>query len=248
LLLGRSNDIPTGGSIPKSRARTGYQRELEEHRQRRVEWALRKKRREMLKEKRIFRESQRFILKTARRIDMEHNTYDSDDDRHVVPRKIGLLGERWEDEEMSDEPHGIPQGFEEGDYGEEVEEWVRIFRRAGRRLQVWSGARDLAVFNARVANGGARVVRPDQEIVNGGRPSNRKEKLIHTLLGMNETSTVASDTISVGQGKGRQASTTQVRGPRDLNDEITQDLLAERSDEDMDGEESGDGESDVDMD
>lgn len=234
---GRGGDMGVGGALPKARARTGYQRELEEHRQRRVEWALRKRRRVVLKEARQTREGGRWLLRAARRISGLPQAYDSeeDEDNEGYGGFAGLVGRRWVDEKQSD--GGVPAGYEAEDYGEEVETWTKVLKRTGRRLEVWCGDRDVAIYHARIhqAQISAHPAEPR-------RRTNGKRKKVRRL---------ESPQASVVEG-GRAAK--QPGRERDLNDEITQDLLAERSDEDMDDdsmEVDGDGdgeESDVDMD
>ena len=228
------SDPAGAGASTKARARTGYQRELEEHRQRRVEWALKKRRRQAINEARQTRQDGRWLLKAARRVNELPPTYDSEEDEEAGSFGFaGLLGRRWYGDESADTEAGfVPAGYEPDDYGEEVVSWAGLMRRTGRRLEVWSGDRDLAVYHARRLR---HQTAPDnfpaaasQHMPNG---TGRKRRL-HDSPG------------HPSMHGGRSAGI-------DLNDEITQDLLAERSDDDMDDEDSdeiGDGEdSDVDM-
>lgn len=241
-LAARSGEPGTSGSVPKSRARTGYQRELEEHRQRRVEWALRRRRRETLRVSRQLREGGRWLLRAARRISELPPTYDSDEEEENGGFGFaGLLGRRWLGENIESEHGGIPAGYEPDDQGEEAELWMNLVKRTGRRLDVWDGDRDVEVYKARLYRPPIAedpvLQAPAQPRTNGTRKKNRK---------------VESPVQSSVLGSGRGATCLQTG--RDLNDEITQDLLAERSDEDMEDDDSvgadGDGYdgSDVEMD
>jgi Ino eighty subunit 1 len=230
------SDPMSGGPTTKARARTGYQRELEEHRQRRVEWALRRRRKQAQKEARMLREGGRWLLRAARRISELPPTYDSEDESEAGgPGFAGMLGRRWFGDAADAGTDSSAAGLEADDFGEEVESWASIFRRTGRRLQVWGGDRDLAVYHARLhqhsSMADASATDPTQYLQNGAR---KKRRLDDDLA------------VPAGIENGRPA-----RG-RDLNDEITQDLLAERSDDDMEDEESDENgeldESDMDMD
>ncbi len=241
-LAARSGEPGTSGSVPKSRARTGYQRELEEHRQRRVEWALRRRRRETLRVSRQLREGGRWLLRAARRISELPPTYDSDEEEENGGFGFaGLLGRRWLGENIESEHGGIPAGYEPDDQGEEAELWMNLVKRTGRRLDVWDGDRDVEVYKARLYRPPIAedpvLQAPAQPRTNGTRKKNRKVE-----------SPVQSSVLGSGRGA------TGLQTGRDLNDEITQDLLAERSDEDMEDDDSvgadGDGYdgSDVEMD
>ena len=234
---------PTSGTLPKSRARTGYQRELEEHRQRRVEWALRRRRRRALKEARQIRQGGRWLLRAARRISELPPTYDSEEEEDNEGFGFaGLIGRRWLDDQLEPENGAIPPGYEVGDYGEEVETWMKVLRKTSRRLDVWSGDRDLEVYNARTRR---PHIAEDTVLETTAEPlTNGSRKKVRKIGSSAQMSTA---------GRGRGAVSVQTS--RDLNEEITQDLLAEHSDEDMEDDESasvdGDGEgeeSDVDMD
>jgi hypothetical protein len=231
---------PVGvGTNTKARARTGYQRELEEHRQRRVEWALRRRRKQALREARQARQGGRWLLQAARRISELPATYDSEEEEETGGIGFGgVLGRRWFGEDsVATETESFPVGYEPDDYGEEVESWAGMLRRTGRRLAVWSGDRDLAVYHARLHR---HQTAPDnfpastaQPVTNGtGKQRRTQESPAHPPV----------------TEAGRSVHSTRSAG-RDLNDEITQDLLAERSDDDMDDDDSdGDAEeSDVDM-
>jgi len=235
-LGGRAGHETSGasGTGTKARARTGYQRELEEHRIRRIEWALKKRRREALRQARQLRERGRWLLKTARRVSELQATYDSEEGEEVngAPGFGGLLGRRWTGEKLEGESDGVPAGFEEDDYGEEAEAWLKVFKRTRRRLEAWSGDKELAIYHA--------TVQRQQPRAATYRPSTKDSRLQDSRL----------------SGPSPLANVKAA----DLNEEITQDLLAERSDEEMGDDESVDGgegdveaggeaeESDVDMD
>ncbi|EXJ79383.1 hypothetical protein A1O3_08885 [Capronia epimyces CBS 606.96] len=242
---GRAGETLAGGSVTKSRARTGYQRELEEHRLRRVDWALRRRRRQALKEARQLREGGRWLLKAARRISELAPTYDSEEEEgNDGVGFAGLIARRWYGEDVEGHPGHVPPGYEPDDNGEEAETWTKVLKRAGRRLEVWGGDRDVAVFNARVQQRQQVLEEhvapePVRAAANGTRKKPRKR----------EPPVRVNNLVS---GRASKATRTS---EQDLNDEITQDLLAERSDEDMGDDESveldGDGdaeESDMEMD
>ncbi|EXJ59361.1 uncharacterized protein A1O5_12242 [Cladophialophora psammophila CBS 110553] len=242
-VLGGRHEPAAGGTGTKAKPRTGYQRELEEHRQRRVEWSLRRRRRQALKEARQLREGCRWLLKVARRVSELPPTYDSEEEEETGGTGFaGLLGHRWHGESVDPEAGPVPVGYEPDDYGEEVETWTKVLRKTGRRLEVWGGDRDLAVYHARLQRHQAAednlTAAPSRPLTNGTRKKRRARE-----------SPARQSVPEVV----RSAQSTRARG-RDLNDEITQDLLAERSDEDMDDDDShadGDGEgeeSDLDMD
>ncbi|KAJ9606483.1 hypothetical protein H2200_009444 [Cladophialophora chaetospira] len=238
------NDPMGGATGTKARARTGYQRELEEHRQRRVDWALRRRRRQAIKQSRQIRQGGRWLLKAARRINELPPTYDSEEEEETGGFGFaGLLGRRVYGDSGADVEAGpLPVGHEPDDHGEEAEAWAGIFRRTGRRLQLWGGDRDVNIYHARIHR---------------HQPAPNTFPAAHSLPVTNgvgkkhrmHDSPAHPSSVEVGRaGQGARSA------GRDLNDEITQDLLAERSDDDMDDEDSDpngdvDGEeSDVDMD
>ncbi|KAH0842618.1 hypothetical protein AYO21_08022 [Fonsecaea monophora] len=242
-VIGGRPEPAAGGTGTKARARTGYQRELEEHRQRRVEWALRRRRRQALQEARQLREGCRWLLQAARRVSELPPTYDSEEEEEAGESGFaGVLGRRWH----GDEPESghVPVGYEPDDHGEEVETWTKVLRKTGRRLEVWGGDRDLAVYHARLqqrhqaAAEDNLTAAPSRPLTNGTRKKRRPRE-----------SPAQQSLPEVA----RPTPPTRTGG-RDLNDEITQDLLAERSDEDMDDDDSradvdGEGdESDMDVD
>ncbi|EXJ96196.1 hypothetical protein A1O1_01322 [Capronia coronata CBS 617.96] len=239
-VMGRAGEPAAGGSVTKSRARTGYQRELEEHRQRRVEWALRRRRRQALKEARQMREGGRWLLKAARRIGELPPTYDSEEEESAGGVGFpGLLAHRWYGDYVENQPGGVPPGYEPDDFGEEADTWTRAFRRASRRLEAWGGDRTHTQRRQLVMEEQIAATPPARAAGNGTRKKPQKRAS-------------AVRVKNVDSGRGGKATRTS---NQDLNDEITQDLLAERSDEDMGDDESvendgdGDGEeSDVDMD
>lgn len=237
---GRFNETPSGGIMIKSRARTGYQRELEEHRMRRVEWALRRRRRDTYKNLGRTREGERWLLKAARRISELPPTYDSEEEEENGGIGLaGILARRWNDEQRAEgDPGAVPAGYEPEDYGEEADVWTRLTKRTARRLELWGGDRDMTVYSARpsrmpqpIADDVARVPAP-RPITNGStrKSTNRRR----------ERSVDVGPTAATPTGNAMKGTITvkspELRSGRDLNDEITQDLLAERSDEDMDGE------------
>ena len=190
--LRRGEYMETPASMPKSRARTGYQRELEDHKNRRVEWLLGKRRREVLKRARQGRESGMWLLKAARRVSELPATYDSEDEDGGAFGIGGVMGRRWTKGALAEEDVR-PAGFEADDYGEEAENWVKVFKRAKRRLDVWSGDRDAEVYQMR-----QRAPQMEQ-----------------------------GDAMMLDEQERREVPSSK---------EIEDDLLAERSDEDMDDE------------
>lgn len=261
---GRFHETPSGGALTKSRARTGYQRELEEHRMRRVEWALRRRRRDAYKVLEQAREGERWLLKAARRISELPPTYDSEEEEENGGIGFaGILARRWNDEQrVEGEPGGIPAGYEPEDYGEEAEVWTRLTRRTARRLELWGGDRDMTVYSVRPQRM-PQPVSDDNIQVPASRPitngSTRKSTNRRRERSIDVGPPAATPAGSTAKGTITLKS-PGARSGRDLNDEITQDLLAERSDEDMDREgdasaddvdvdpENGREESDVEMD
>lgn len=259
---GRFHETPSGGTLTKSRARTGYQRELEEHRMRRVEWALRRRRRDAYKVLEQAREGERWLLKAARRISELPPTYDSEEEEENGGIGFaGILARRWNDEQrVEGEPGGIPAGYEPEDYGEEAEVWTRVTRRTARRLELWGGDRDMTVYSVRPQRM-PRPVSDDNIQVPASRPitngSTRKSTNRRRERSIDVGPPAATPVGSAAKGTIALKS-PGARSGRDLNDEITQDLLAERSDEDMDREgdasaddvdpENGREDSDIEMD
>ncbi|RVX68564.1 hypothetical protein B0A52_07988 [Exophiala mesophila] len=246
LSLGRTNETPlAGATITKSRARTGYQRELEEHRMRRVEWALRRHRRKLLREARALREDERWLIKTTRRLTELPGTYDSEEEEEAGGIGLaGLLAKRWDAELVEGESAGMPAGYEPDDLGEEAETWTKILKRSRRRLDRWGGISEFTAYTAHVAGPLDVDVLPPPPPSKGGSNGARKVS--------KKRPRPREDREPVHNIAPPSPEARSSRRHRDLNDEITQDLLAERSDDEMDGEDYGDGygdaESDVDMD
>ena len=226
MTMGRSE--PMGGvSGTKARARTGYQRELEEHRQRRVEWALRRQRRSAFREARQIREGGRWLLRAARRVNELPPTYDSEDEEDAEDSGFaGLLGRRWPGTNVDNEVGFLPVGYEPDDYGEEAETWKNILRKTGRRLEVWGGDRDLSLYHEHLRRLQAA---PDNLAIAASRPftNGARKRRRHHESPMYPSLRGAGGLAAAARGVGR-----------DLNDEITQDLLAERSDDDLDEDDS----------
>jgi len=245
----RLNDTPSGGTLIKSRARTGYQRELEEHRMRRVEWALRRRRREAYKQLEQAREGERWLLKAARRISELPPTYDSEEEEeNGAVGFAGVLARRWNGEPVEGEPGGIPSGYEPEDYGEEAELWTKVLRRTARRLELWSGDRDVTTYTVRVPKHPKAVVEETVRVASGRATTNGSTRKVAPRR--REPSVELNAPIATPVGSTAKGTITikppETRSGRDLNDEITQDLLAERSDDEMDGENDG-SPNDVDL-
>jgi len=273
---------PTPGlmtSTSKSRARTGYQRELEHHKQRRVDWLVNKKRRGALKEQREKRENQpcSWLLRAAYRIESLDATYDSDEDETAL-YGLSMLGPEQQHGTglggiitskkpsyllfSSDRGNNAEQTKKEKDdaatdavvvngqanketttqtidldddpLAEESEQWKRTFQRASRRLFTWSGEKDYTIYlNAVAAR--ANPVAPTTSsypniTVSKTRPLSRGDE------------SMAMPASSIANSTPRKHETR-----KSLDDEITQDLLAERSADEGD-EEDDDGEEDIDAD
>lgn len=234
--------------MTKSRARTGYQRELEEHRMRRVEWALRRQRRFLLRETRGLRDGERWLIKATRRLTELPGTYDSEEEEESGGIGLaGLLAKRWDADQVEGESAGIPAGYEPDDLGEEAETWAKLLKRSRRRLDRWDGNSNFSVYNTHASRSLDVDLLPppppSKGATNGARKVSKKRP--RPREGRERVQNVAPASPEARSSR---------RQHRDLNDEITQDLLAERSDEEMDGEDYpdgdgyGDGESDVDMD
>ncbi|RMD44357.1 hypothetical protein DV735_g789, partial [Chaetothyriales sp. CBS 134920] len=130
-------DGPTPAHKP--RARTVYQRELEEHKAKRIEWALRRRRRASLKQAKELRERTDLLIRAARRILELPTTYDSEEEGDFANFGLGgILGRRWATPRDGAD-NAIPAGYEEDDWGEEAESWKRVMQRTSRRLESWAG-------------------------------------------------------------------------------------------------------------
>ncbi|RMZ80632.1 hypothetical protein DV738_g2619, partial [Chaetothyriales sp. CBS 135597] len=186
---GKNESESTRGDGPtpahKPRARTLYQRELEEHKAKRIEWALRRRRRASLKQAKELRERTDLLIRTARRILELPTTYDSEEEGDGTGFGLGgILGRRWATPRDGGDHTTIPAGYEEDDWGEEAESWKRAIQRTSRRLEAWAGDSNIQ-----------RVLAP--------------AKSSRTVI-----------------------PTTTPKSKKEMDEQITQDLLAERSDDD----------------
>src|SRR5262249_10235919 len=151
-----------GSTAPKSRARTGYQRELEEHKQRRIDWLINKKRKEALKEQRLKREKAEpnWLIRDMYRISQLDTSYDSEEDETAIfgylqirdaqcPTRthdgtglggilpVKRMGDASKDENARPESamgQSIQDAGLNDDLGEEAEHWKKIINRTSRRL------------------------------------------------------------------------------------------------------------------
>lgn len=272
-----TNLSTTGGHAAntKSRARTGYQRELEHHKQRRVDWLVAKKRRAALKEQREKRERQpcSWLLRAANRIENLDATYDSEEDDSAVSG-MGMLGlqqrgaglggvissrkishlplpaektetkdkddaDATEDATTNGQSNSILEDLDEDPLAEELEHWKRIFQRATRRLITWSGDKDHNLYQ-RTLNARAN---PVAQITNA-YPGVSASKIRPLSRGDGSVS-MAMPASSIANSTPRKRESR-----KSLDDEITQDLLAERSadegdeeDEEMEDDVDGDGDT-----
>ncbi|KPI46024.1 Ino eighty subunit 1 [Cyphellophora attinorum] len=192
------------GIPSKPRARTGYQRELEDHKQKRVEWALRRRRKNMLASP-IFNQDTRLILRTARRVQNLEPTYDSEEevDRATKTPAIGGLTHRTPG--GLDRPFRAPPGFDINkydaeDWGGEAESWLKATTRMRRRLDVWDGDRDVRI---------------------------RRDILNHNV-------TAKHMPYKVPGSAAAPAQRANPRSKQEMDAQIEEDLLAERSDNDED--------------
>lgn len=254
---------PPGPGLPmqtKSRARTGYQRELENHKQSRILWLVNKKRHAILKDKRVERQRRELLVESwlllaAERIANLDTMYDSEEDdaaghglsllgltdrvfHHgtglggVVPDK-NELAERRQRPQNEDAVGSRPASDEqllEEDVGEDADNWVRVLRRTQRRLDCWSGDRD------RTRHLSAQSGAIEQSLPGLPRSSNnQRPQDIHE-----ETANPprAPPRRSGAQGSSKRATIISNRNtmPRkkQLEQEIMSDILAERSDHDSD--------------
>ena len=212
----------TPATAPKPRARTHYQRELEEHKNKRIDWAVRRRRKLWMENEKHRRDQHRWLLQAARRINELDATYDSEDDDTNADMYAmgGVHGKKHPKLVDADD---LYESVEPEDYGEESEMWLKVLKRTRSRLEVWDGMRDVGVYNARMMR------RNPNGVSMGDTP---RKAMPHPATG-------------VVDGKTKQ----------EIDQMITADLLAERSDESMADEESAieaDREeeegSDVDMD
>jgi hypothetical protein len=230
------SDISTipAGAAHKPRARTHYQRELEEHKQRRIEWALRRKRRKVLQKAQDIREKSRWLLRAAKRISELDPTYDSEDEggNGTEPTFLGgLLGNRvtTSDDVADQEGASLAGSREADDWGEEAEHWLKIINRTKRRLNVWSGDNDIAAYTARLARGSGpgpalRSAHPE--------PAAKDRAVRDSVVGPMDFG------VGTGAGAGVGVGASAAKQKQHLDAEIAEDLLAERSDDE--DEEMGD--------
>ncbi|KAJ9655208.1 hypothetical protein H2198_005904 [Neophaeococcomyces mojaviensis] len=261
-----------GPSTAKSRARTGYQRELESHRQKRIDWLVNKKRRETLKaqhEKRVRTTPYSWLLCAAQRISTLDATYDSDEDDSghtglsllgipdhgsglggIIPRgkstSATLRSEATVDGVKKEKDENttavadltVHANNSEDDCGEEVEHWKRILLRTQRRLETWSGDKDYAAYLAYKNRYDERRAPPRHRPATGDLSS----KLVRPRGLSGDESIPPSSVVGSTPRKHRHERR------KSLDDEITQDLLAERSADEGDEEpEVEDDDGDVTM-
>ena len=142
--------VPAAASKP--RARTGYQRELEEHKQKRVEWALRRKRKDLLAQ--TIQRPTNFILSTARRVQDLEPTFDSEEEMEgVSSTALGGLTARVFFSDPREMGRERPRQYDKEDWGAESEGWLRAVKRVRRRMEVWDGDRDLKIRHALSSRG-----------------------------------------------------------------------------------------------
>lgn len=187
------------GVQSKPRARTGYQRELEEHKQKRVEWALRRRRKNMLEQSSLTQRT-RLILSTARRVQNLEPTYDSEEevDINISSPAIGGLTSRVY---VGDPRETDIRRYDAEDWGGEGERWLKAAKRMRRRMDIWDGDRDVQVRRA---------------IIN--RSNARQKHFPYRMPG----STAAP------------ARRADPKSKQEMDAQIEEDLLAERSDNDED--------------
>ena len=202
----KSHETPT--TAPKPRARTHYQRELEEHKNKRIDWAVRRRRKLLMETEKHRRDQHRWLLQAARRINELDATYDSEEEDMTGDMYAmgGIHGKKYS--KLMDD-NGFDENVEPEDYGEESEMWLKVLKRTRRRLNVWDGQRDIGVYNARIST---RYPGAINGVPAGDTP---RKAMPHPVTG-------------VVDGKTKQ----------EIDQMITADLLAERSDESMADEES----------
>lgn len=240
----------------RSRARTGYQRELEQHKQRRVDWLVNKRRRQALRQQKARRlqSDASWLLRDLYRIGQLPELYDSEDDESAatgIPmlgfqglqtRGTGLGGiislkknagmpaisrdkssdSRYDDKgnflgNMTVRENDKDDDDLEDHLGEEAESWHRIFLRTQRRLFTWSGDKDYAALLNRQREE-QRLAMPQQRY--------------HPVMINNLHAT------TFGNSSHKRA---KHESKKSLEEEINEDLLAERSaDEADEDDEDGD--------
>ncbi|RMZ82832.1 hypothetical protein DV737_g1865, partial [Chaetothyriales sp. CBS 132003] len=212
-------DGPTPAHKP--RARTLYQRELEEHKAKRIEWALRRRRRVSLKQAREVRERTNLLIRAARRIQELPTTYDSEEEGDGASFGLGgILGRRWATP-RDDGDHTVPAGYEEDDWGEEAESWKKVIQRTSRRLKVWSGDSNVLVRKARVVplmtTADTATTMSRSSLTIDAAPTDITPRKRHPPPAKPSRTVIPA---------------TTPKSKKEMDEQITQDLLAERSDDD----------------
>ena len=166
--------LETPATAPKPRARTHYQRELEEHKNKRIDWAVRRRRKLWMENERRRRDQHQWLLQAARRINELDATYDSEEDDANLDMYAmgGVHGKKHPKLADADDPY---ESVEPEDYGEESEMWLKMLKRTRRRLEVWDGMRDVGVYNARMLRRNPNGVVNGRHTTKGdATPSNRR--------------------------------------------------------------------------
>ena len=218
----------------KPRARTHYQRELEEHKQKRIAWALNRHRQNVLDQARRVRVRSRWLLRAARRVADLDVTYDSEEEfeeggLHAIG---GLMGRRWAGPPDNAPYQEKPRELEIDDWGEEAEVWLGIMKRAKRRMETWDGEREMRLYAAKLARG------------SGPGPA------VYTMhsVGGEPPPALLGEGMDYDKTVPMPAAPATIEQKARMDEEIAEDLLAERSieDEEMgdDGDEA-DGNRDV---
>jgi Ino eighty subunit 1 len=200
---------PATGSR-RPRPLTQHQLAVEATRRQLIENLLVTKKQEIFAQLREKRERSDFIVRAAERIKNLPEGYDSEDEN--TSWGMGGLGPN-------------PADDEDDDFGEEAEMWMNVVAKVKRRLDRWSGESALAARK---------------------RKTNRKSAVGRWADQEQDNDVSMDDVERTGQGIASTpacADTSRPRAPRlsvdgDL-DEIDKSLLAERSDEEMDGEDDG---------
>lgn len=260
----RKQDADASASVPKSRARTGYQRLLEEHRISRIEWLIKKKRRDLIKEARDRRTKFDWMLRTAKRLQDLEPTYDSEEDEENLnfgmgaglnPLNIssGSIGQSTSFVGIAGlVPHRIaslpnrPEVDEENTESNPAGGLTGEEDDYGEEAEAW--LKVLRRTKRRLLTwSGERDYDIFIERTTGKKPVNivtHEAKIEKMPAPASLSARISSGTTSGrgrGSGRGRRGGR---RGGRksemSLNDEITQDLLAERSDDEGDDVEDDD--------
>lgn len=257
----RYNQPPGSGAVmqTKSRARTGYQRELENHKQSRILWLVNKKRRAILKEKRVQRQRRELVMESwlllaAERIANLDTTYDSEEDDAaghglsllgltdrvlhqgtglggVLPDRTELVEKRQnrQSENLIESKQNSDEHLLDEDVGEDADNWVRVLRRTQRRLDCWSGDRDRAGYLSAQNAAILPSVSADLPPSNDKGPRDSQDDFSRRPR--------AAPRRSGAAGNSKQPMTSAAKNtiPRkkQLEQEIMSDILAERSDHDF---------------